>query len=202
MAPLLQREIIRKSLHFLIGFSPLLASINRRFAIALLAFGVVFYTVMEILRLKGVHVPLVSFITEQAMRERDRGFVKGPVTLGMGALLSLALFPPPVATIAIYALAFGDGLSSLAGRLFGRLRPRFLFGKSVEGSVVCFAAVFFAAFLASRSMWASLSAAATATIVEALPLKDWDNLAIPLATGAVLFFSGYGIAYGWILGSV
>jgi dolichol kinase len=190
MTPLLQREIVRKSLHFLIGFSPLLASINWLFAIALLAFGVVFYTVMEILRLKGVHVPLVSFITEQAMRERDRGFVKGPVTLGMGALLSLALFPPLSATIAIYALAFGDGLSSLAGRLFGRLRPPFLFGKSVEGSIVCFAAVFSTAFLASHSVRMSLSAAAAATIVEALPLKDWDNLAIPLATGAVLFFSG------------
>jgi dolichol kinase len=186
MTPLAQKEILRKSLHFLIGFSPLLASIDRLFAIALLAFGVVLYTVMEILRLKGVHVPLVSFITEQAMRERDRGFVKGPVTLGMGALLSLALFSPPAASIAIYALAFGDGLSSLAGRLFGRLRPRFLFGKSVEGSIVCFAAVFSAAFLASRSALMSLCAAAAATIAEALPLKDWDNLAIPLATGAAL----------------
>ncbi|MDR2446588.1 MAG: phosphatidate cytidylyltransferase [Treponema sp.] len=190
----MQKEILRKSLHFLIGFSPLLASINRLFAIALLAFGAALYTVMEILRLKGVSIPLVSFITEQAMRERDRGFVKGPVTLGMGALLSLTLFPPPVAAIAIYALAFGDGLSSLAGRLFGRLRPQFLFGKSVEGSIACFAAVFSAAFLASRSVRVSLYAAAAATAAEALPLKDWDNLVIPLATGAVLFCSAYGAA--------
>ncbi|MDR0708074.1 MAG: phosphatidate cytidylyltransferase [Treponema sp.] len=197
MTPLLQKEILRKSLHFLIGFSPLLGSINRLGAIALLAFGVVLYTIMEILRLKGVSVPLVSFITERAMRERDRGFVKGPVTLGMGALLSMTLFPPPVAAIAIYALAFGDGLSSLAGRLFGRLRPWFLFGKSVEGSIVCFAAVFSAAFLASRSVRASLCAAAAATVAEALPLKDWDNIIIPLATGAVLFCGGYGAAYGF-----
>jgi dolichol kinase len=200
MTPLLQKEILRKTLHFLIGFSPLLASIDRLFAIALLAFGVVLYTVMEILRLKGIPIPLVSFVTERAMRERDKGFVKGPVTLGIGALVSIALFPPPIATIAIYALAFGDGLSSLAGRLFGRLRPRFLFGKSVEGSLVCFAAVFFAAFFVSHSVRISLCAAAAATIAEALPLKDWDNLAIPLATGAVLFYSGYGAASGWILG--
>ncbi|MDR0375607.1 MAG: phosphatidate cytidylyltransferase [Treponema sp.] len=187
MTPVLQKEILRKSLHFLIGFSPLLASIDRRLAIALLAFGVVLYTVMEILRLKGVPVPLVSFITEQAMRERERGFVKGPATLGVGALAAILAFPLPIATIAIYALAFGDGFSSLAGRLFGRLRPRFLFGKSVEGSIICFAAVFFAAYLASRSMRMSLCAATAATIAEALPLKDWDNLAIPLATGAALF---------------
>ncbi|MDR2793721.1 MAG: phosphatidate cytidylyltransferase [Treponema sp.] len=188
MTPVLQTEIIRKSLHFLIGFSPLLASINRLWTVVLLACGMVFYAAMEILRLKGVRIPLLSLITEKAMRERDRGFVKGPVTLGMGALFSLLLFPLPIAHIAIYALAFGDGLSSLAGRLFGRFYPRFLCGKSIEGSAACFAAVFLAAFLVSRSVRMSLIAAATATVVEALPLKDWDNLAIPLATGMALSF--------------
>jgi dolichol kinase len=188
MTPVLQTEIVRKSLHFLIGFSPLLASIGRAQTIALLAFGMVFYAVMEILRLKGVRIPLLSLITEKAMRDRDRGFVKGPVTLGMGSLLSLLLFPRPIGYIAIYALAFGDGLSSLMGRLFGRLRPRFLFGKSIEGSVVCFSATFSSAFGVSRSVQMSLIAATTATIVEALPLNDWDNIAIPLATGMALSF--------------
>ncbi|MDR2193773.1 MAG: SEC59/DGK1/VTE5 family protein [Treponema sp.] len=186
MTPVLKTEIIRKSLHVLIGFSPLLASIDRPLTIALLTFGVAFYAVMEILRLNGVRIPLLSLITEKAMRERDRGFVKGPVTLGIGALASLLLFSPPIAHIAIYALAFGDGLSSLVGRLFGRLRPHFLSEKSVEGSSACFAAVFLAALLVSRSVWMSLLAAAAATIAEALPLKDWDNLVIPLVTGAVL----------------
>ncbi len=189
-------ELLRKSLHLLITLCPLLVFLagmilndeeaGRCAIVALLAFGIVLYTILETLRIRGIHVPLVSFLTERASRARDSGFVKGPVTLGLGALLALLLFPIPIAYIAVYALGFGDGLSSLAGRFFGRLRPAFLRGKSVEGSAVCFAAVALAAFLVSRSLATALTAASAATITEALPLKDWDNLAIPLATGAAL----------------
>ncbi|MCL2128066.1 MAG: phosphatidate cytidylyltransferase, partial [Treponema sp.] len=137
--------------------------------------------------LAGVKVPLVSALTTMASRPRDSGgFVLGPVTLGIGALLALLLFPSPAATIGIYALAFGDGFAGLAGKLFGSRRPAFLFGKSVEGSAACFAAVFLSAWLVSGNYAVSVSAAVTATAVEALPLEDYDNIALPLAVGAAV----------------
>jgi dolichol kinase len=149
--------------------------------------GTLSYTYMEYLRLSGVYIPVISSLTGFASRARDAGrFVMGPVTLGLGALLALLLYPSPVAAIAIYALAFGDGFASLIGKLFGNIRPAFLFGKSVEGSLACFSAVLISAYTVSGSIRIAFTAAFTATIVEALPLEDYDNLAIPVTVGLVL----------------
>jgi dolichol kinase len=180
-------EILRKSIHFLIGLSPLLAALNYSATAALLLAGVLAYIRMESLRLAGVRVPLVSSLTGLASRSRDRGrFVLGPVTLGLGALLALAVYPAPAASIAIYALAFGDGFASLIGKLFGRLRPAFLRGKSLEGCAACFCAVLIAAYQVSRDYRLALAAALSAMVTEALPLEDYDNLALPLAVGLVV----------------
>ena len=183
----LKTEIIRKSIHFLIALSPSMAAINRPFTVLTLMIGTLGYTYMEMLRLAGVHVPLISSLTKMASRSLDMGrFVMGPVTLGLGALLALLFYPSPAASIAIYALAFGDGFASLAGKCFGRRRPSFLFGKSVEGSLACFAAVLISAYGVSRDIHIALIAAFTATAVEALPLEDFDNLALPVTVGMVV----------------
>jgi len=179
-------EVVRKSIHFLIALTPGMAAINYPLTVLALMTGVLGYTLMEQLRLSGVEVPLVSALTSMASRPRDMGhFVLGPVTLGIGALLALLLFPSPAACIGIYALAFGDGFAALIGKLFGRIRPAFLFGKSVEGSLACFTAVFISAWLVSRSFTVAFTAAFVATAVEALPLEDYDNVALPLVVGAV-----------------
>jgi dolichol kinase len=191
----LRSELVRKALHILIALSPSMAKINRPFTIALIGAGVIFYVCMESLRRRGVHIPLISSVTEFASRPRDQGrFVLGPVTLGAGALLSLVLFPAKTAAIAIYALAFGDGAAGLVGRVFGRIRPGFLHGKSVEGSLVCFVTVFAIAWFVSRAgdsaLRTALVAAIAAVPVEALPTKDWDNITIPMAVGCAVHFLG------------
>ncbi|MDR0388241.1 MAG: phosphatidate cytidylyltransferase, partial [Treponema sp.] len=93
------------------------------------------------------------------------------------------LYPSPAASIAIYALAFGDGFASLVGKVFGRIRPAFLQGKSVEGSAACFIAVIVSAYAVSRNFGLAFFAAVVATVVEALPLEDYDNIALPLSVG-------------------
>lgn len=184
-------EVVRKSLHFLIALSPGMAAINLSLALLSLSAGLVAYTFMELLRSRGVKVPVVSSITRIASRERDAGrFVFGPVTLAIGAMLALLLFPLPAASAGIFALAFGDGFAALVGRLFGRIRPAFLFGKSVEGSLACFAATGLSVYLVSQNYLAALVAAFVATAVEALPLEDYDNIVLPLAVG---------IAVQWVL---
>jgi len=180
-------ELVRKTIHFLIALSPGMAAINYPLTVLALMTGVLGYAIMEQLRLAGVEVPLVSSLTSMASRSRDIGnFVLGPVTLGIGALLTLLLFPLPAACIGIYALAFGDGFAGLIGKLFGKNRPAFLFGKSIEGSLACFTATFISAYLVSQNYSVSLTAAFTATAVEALPLEDYDNIALPLIVGAVV----------------
>jgi dolichol kinase len=180
----LKTEIIRKSIHFLIAIAPSMAAINRTFTMVFLLAGTLGYTFMEYLRFSGIKIPVISSLTSMASRSRDLGrFVLGPVTLSIGALLALLLYPSPIAAIAIYALAFGDGFASIAGKFFGKWRPAFLFGKSVEGSLVCFLAVLISSYAVFGSMYISVVSAFTAMIVEAMPLEDYDNLALPVTVG-------------------
>lgn len=181
----LEKEFIRKSIHLLIASVPVLASINIAITIGLLTAGTLIYSYAEMLRCSGSRVYFISSITVLAARERDRNrFVLGPVTLGLGALLTLLLYPNPAATIGIYALAFGDGLSSVVGKLLGRRSIPGFREKTIAGSVTCYLAVFLAAYAVSGMFFESLLIALAATFIEALPLKDFDNLLIPVGTAA------------------
>jgi dolichol kinase len=180
-------ELLRKSIHLLIALVPVLAGlIGRWFTVALLGLGTLVYTLCELLRRRGIEVPFISRITSLAARKRDAGkFVRGPITLGLGAMLSLAAFPLPAASIAIYTLAFGDGLSSLVGKFFGRIKLPLTGGKSLEGSLTCFGAAFLSAWLVGGKPLPALAVAAVATFTEAIPLKDFDNIVLPLVTGGL-----------------
>jgi hypothetical protein len=99
----LRIEFLRKSIHLLIAAVPTLSTIDRGLAIALLFMGTLGYAIFETLRRRGIPIPLVSRITMLAARRRDSGkFVAGPVTLGLGALLSVILFQEPAASVAVY----------------------------------------------------------------------------------------------------
>jgi phytol kinase len=182
-------ELLRKSIHLLIALVPTLAALVGVFPTTLLlGAGTIVYAACETLRMAGRTVPLVSRVTALAARRRDNGkYVLGPITLGLGAMLALILYPDPAASVAIYTLAFGDGLSSLVGKLFGSIRLPFTGGKSLEGSLTCFTAVFISTFALSGKTLASLAVALFATFTEAIPLKDFDNIVLPLATGALAF---------------
>ena len=180
----IQKELVRKAIHLMIAFVPTLASWNFTFTVTLLIAGILVYTYAEYLRSRGRYVFLISDLTAFASRDRDKGhFVLGPITLGLGALMALLLYPHPSASIAIYALAFGDGLSSLAGKLFGLKRIPFTGGKTLAGSFTCFAAVYLVAFHLSGNFSYSLIIASVATFLEALPSRDLDNIIIPIGTG-------------------
>lgn len=186
----IRTELFRKSIHLMVGTVPLLARLDLNVTISLLAAGIIVYAWAEWLRLNGRDVPLISEITRLASRDRDRNkLVLGPITLAMGALLCLLLYPNPAATIGIYALAFGDGLSSVVGKIFGRIKLPLTGGKTLEGSLTAFTVIFLAVFAQTNNVRPAVTVAAAGTILEALPLEDLDNLVIPLGVGlAVVLF--------------
>lgn len=187
----IRTEIIRKSIHLVLAIVPVLAHWNRAFTILLLFIGTIIYSYSEYMRFRGFEIPVLGKITRLAARKRDAGkFVKGPVTLGLGAIIALLLFPEPAASIAIYALAFGDGLSSLVGKSFGTLRIPFSGGKSLEGSLSCFIATMCCAWALTNNAPHAALVALVATAIELVPAKDIDNLLIPVVTGfaAMLIF--------------
>ena len=181
-----QGEIVRKSLHLLIALVPLLASVSVPVTLSLLAAGTLFYTFAEASRRRGNPVFVVSDITLIASREMDRGrFVLGPITLGLGAMLALILYPEPAASIAIFALAFGDGFASLVGKLARGPKIPGLRGKTFSGSLACLASVFLMTLRLTGKPVESIIIASTATIMEAIPTGDFDNLLVPFGVGLI-----------------
>lgn len=180
----LTTELIRKSIHMLIALVPPMAALNLEVTLLMLGSGAIFYAWSEIQRLEGRSIGIVSYITVSASRSRDmNGIVFGPITLATGAMLALLLYPEPAASLAIYALAFGDGLSSLAGKAFGRIQIPFSGGKTIAGSLTCFLVVYLLAVGTVPTLFAAASVAVVATVLELLPSQDLDNIILPVGVG-------------------
>ena len=193
------KETFRKSIHLCSALLPFMMTKARVQVVVFLVFILAFYCASEFLRLSGRDVFLVSMITRTAARKRDENkFVLGPVTLVVGILTAIFLWYPVPAAIGIYALAFGDGLASLSGKLFGKVKIPLTDGKTVAGSLTCFAAIFISTYLAlyfSTEMryginitYISLLIASVGMLIEVLPLKDLDNIVIPVVLGGVAQF--------------
>ena len=186
----LKLELQRKCIHLFIALIPTLAALNLSHTALLLMLGILFYTFAESLRFLGFTIPFISPVTASVLRKREHGcFALGPVTLGLGALFALLIFPSRVAAAAIYALAFGDSVSVLIGRFLGRIRPAILLGKSLEGTLSGFAVVFLTSFLVFHEWKTALAVGLASFLVDVLPLGDFDNLLLPLAAGlaAIVF---------------
>lgn len=181
-----RKELTRKIIHISIALVPTIASWNFVAAVAILSSGILIYTINETARLNGRSGGFVSKLTVMAARPMENGFVWGPITLGLGALAALLYYPSPAATVAIYALAFGDGIASIAGKFLGRRAVIRIGEKTLVGSVACFIAVFISAYAVLKDLRLAVISAATATILELVPVRDADNLIIPLGTGLVL----------------
>lgn len=185
----LYKEIFRKSIHLCSAFVPFFLARFYDATIVLLVLAGAGYAFCQILALRGISIPLVSDITDMAARSRDEGkFVFGPLTLVGGILLSAWLWEQKAAAAGIFALAFGDGLASLAGKVFGNLHIPFTGGKTCAGSLVCFVAIFISSFCVLQNAEAALCLAVSGMLIELLPLKDLDNIIIPVALGAIVHF--------------
>ena len=183
------KELFRKSIHICSSFVPFFLKLAYWPVIGLLICALSLYIVSEFLRSKNIELPLISKITEIAARKRDENhFVLGPVTLVCGILLAALLLPLDSARVGIFALAFGDGLASLMGKLFGKITIPGAHGKTVAGSLTCFFAVFVSTFACCPSTFVALVIGLAAMFIEVLPLADFDNLIIPPVIGCLFSF--------------
>ena len=180
------KELFRKSIHICSSFVPFFLALAYWPVIGLLVLAICVYTISEILRAKGIYLPLISKVTEIAARKRDENhFVLGPVTLSLGILCAALLLPLNCAKVGIFALAFGDGLASLVGKLIGKITIPGAHGKTAAGSLTCFFAVFVSTFCCCGNCLIALLVGVCAMVIEVLPLADFDNLIIPSAIGYI-----------------
>ena len=182
-------EIFRKAIHLSSAITVVCAEHWYNATIAGIIGMSLLYCISEFLRMHNRPFWLISDITRYASRSRDKGkFVLGPLTLAGGILSALLIFPLHTAKIAVFALSFGDGLASLIGKRFGKIRLALFKDKTVAGSLTCFFAVFLSSLAVSGSFWKSLLLGIAGACIEMLPLKDYDNLLIPIAIGFFAVF--------------
>lgn len=137
-----------------------------------------------------------------------REMLRGPLLYGLAFVVCTVIFwrHSPLGILALMLLCGGDGLADIAGRRYGTIRLPFNTGKSWAGSAAMFggsfifAAVFVLLFAAlgnytlantlPHSLLAIAAVTLAATLVEALPLPDVDNLTVT----ATALLTGY-----WLL---
>lgn len=186
---MLVKELFRKTIHMCTALVPFFLHLAYYPVMILLGLTLVVYCVAEWCRYKGHSVPVISSITMVAARKRDENrFVLGPATLALGVLITAAVFPPLPASVGILALAFGDGLASLVGKCFGRIAIPFTGGKTVAGSLACFVAIFCSSYALTKRAKIALGCALMGTAFELFPLKDLDNLVIPIVIASLCCF--------------
>ena len=120
-----------------------------------------------------------------AMRPAEIRGVTGGTVLALGLAAAWFLFPPAIATRAIAVTATADPAASAVGTLLsppGR--------KTMAGSLGCFVVAFAVLALWHTAPVTAAVAAIAVTLVERIPGRALDNLAVPLAAGAVLLALG------------
>jgi dolichol kinase len=134
----------------------------------------------------GKNLPFISTVTCHAASQTELyEFTAAPLYFAAGIGFTLLLFHAPISSAAIAIFALGDSTASIFGSLIPAKPLPFNKGKTLGGSL----AGFFFALLAGAFFVApaqALIGAATAMIIECLPLPVNDNVLMPLCAAAVL----------------
>ncbi len=187
----MRRELLRKLFHLLsLVYLTLFFLLGRAGILWLLGGWVVVVGCMEFFRLRrpAFNRWLFKYFGAIHRKEEERR-VSGVFWTTLGCWLTIFGFGnfPVIVCAALLYQAFGDAAAAIVGRSLGRVR--FKIGgrsKSLEGSLACFAACLAAGWAVGLPTSAAVAGAATAAVVELLPVPFDDNLWLPLVSAAVL----------------
>ncbi|PKL59886.1 MAG: hypothetical protein CVV33_05535 [Methanomicrobiales archaeon HGW-Methanomicrobiales-4] len=178
-------EFWRKTVH--LGFGLLIAfliwSVPKNISLTILGAGLLGGLWFIDLAMRGIQVPVISHLLLHL--ERDGVFPgKGAFFFVFSSLVTLILFPSEITAISVLVLAVLDGVATLIGLRYGRIR--IINHKSIEGSggavIITFMAL---AFFMNPVQAAAISV--VAGIVELASPID-DNLVIPPVVALLMTF--------------
>ena len=188
---LLRSELKRKAIHLAsfsipLGYYLTPAAWQRDWERVLLA-AVILSLAIEVFRLNHPRTRNVfRHFFGELIRNHEEVSLLGSTYLLISCLLSIHLFPKPVAVLALAFLIVGDTVAAIAGKSIGRTR---IFDKTLEGSLACFAVCFaLTLFVPEIPFHVALIGAVTATVFELLPIPLDDNFRIPLSAGFAMEF--------------
>ncbi len=178
-------ETARQLFHIGIGLAAiaLLLLFGRGVMIALVFFILIGGMLLVNQRKLGRRIALIEWFEERFERPDAPLPGWGSACYAAGVLIALT-FLSGVSQVAavVFVLAIGDGVSTIIGEKFGKMKISYNPKKTVEGSLACFASSLLAyAFIGP----AALPLAIIATLAESAPFID-DNILVPIACTALL----------------
>lgn len=167
-------------------------------SIVLLLIAFIFFSTMEFVRLRNPKFNSVAIkLWGPVMRSNEVNKMSGTPFYVGSVLLSIAVFPKPIAILSILFLAVGDPISSLVGILWGDKGIRFSNGKSLIGTAagmgIC-SLITMVYFIANQVPMAQAFLIALAGGIagggaEMIPLEIDDNFSIPIVSGIALWIA-------------
>ncbi len=190
------RELARKGIHLLPLSIPLVYSLDLvayRMIVIIVAAVTLLLAGLDLLRLK---FPILrrTFIRlfGNLIREHENHFLTGSTFIMLAFTVSLVVFPKPIAVAVMYYTVLGDGMASLVGKKWGRLK---LGRRTLEGSIACFVTCLAVGWMVDGlSLSLVLVGALGATAAEGLSGKADDNMTIPFISGLVMMLWSRGFA--------
>ena len=182
-------EYIRKIIHLfslIIPFGYLFFITDKYIMVQILIFLTALFLFIDIARHKDFWVQSIfEYIFNNMLRSHEiKGNLTGATWVVIGSLITIIIFPKPVAVISLIFMSLGDTAAGLVGQKYGKHK---IGNKSWEGFlaglIICFIVAINFPFLPLKI---SLFGALAAMIIELLPIPLDDNFKIPLASGAIM----------------
>lgn len=185
----LTRELQRKSIHILTSIIPLAYYFggSKQLIIAICSILTIGFLTAEILRMNfSLAEKYFTIIFSNLLRlDEQKKQLTGASYLFLGMTLTFILFPKEEAIPAVLFLTVADSAAAVIGK---RFRGKLITGKTIQGSLAFFLTAVFIILVLTDFGWTGIGVAFIATLIEFFPLKVNDNLTIPIASGALLYY--------------
>jgi len=182
-------EIKRKTVHLATLVIPLGYGLTSD--VTLLTFLIPFFLVyLAVDLLRHFHTGLASLFREhffgRVLREEEKPTLMGSTYFLFASILTILLFPKPIAIVSLLILILSDTAAALVGKGIGRIS---IFGKTLEGTMAfIFSSILIVWIYPDMDRLSGSVAALGAALIELLPIPLDDNLTIPLVAGAIMFY--------------
>ncbi|HWQ67396.1 MAG TPA: hypothetical protein VN372_11045 [Methanospirillum sp.] len=178
-------EFLRKVVHMVFGLliTLLIWQIPKVISLMIIGVGLLVGLVFIDLAMRGFQIPIITHLINGL--ERPGVFPgKGAFFFGISALVTLILFPAPVAAIGVFTLSVLDGIATIIGLRYGRIR--IINHKSIEGTCGAIAVTFVMLLLLMNPIQAGIVAIVAGIVELASPVDD--NLIIPIAVATIVTY--------------
>jgi dolichol kinase len=185
-------EFKRKIFHILVGITAILLLIYNLITPLIIFIILIIGIFVSLLSLR-IRIPIISWFLDNFERNKDKNKLpgRGIIFAVTGSLLALQLFETNIALASIIILTFGDPISHLIGRYFGRTKSPLNKTKNIEGHIAgaiisSIMAMFFVSPLLAIA-GAIIAMLFESIVIEIQKIQLDDNLIIPLSAGTAMF---------------